>query len=164
MIYNKKGNINIELLFLLLVVFIFVISTFTGRYILNELNDEAQIDTTLHNESKEVFSDMTNRYDGIMDNAFLLFFILIWVGMLIGASQIDTHPIFFVISIIVLIFLLIVAALIGNYYEELEAEDEFLNYGDSLPIIDYVMGHLVLFMLIIGSSIIIVLYGKSKVG
>ncbi len=99
-----------------------------------------------------------------MDNAFLMFFVFVWIGMLVGASQIDTHPIFFVISIILMIFLLIVAAILGNYYEELTTEEEFLNYGDSLPIIHYVMGHLVLFILVIGSSILIALYGKSRFG
>ena len=160
----KKGNIDIEVIYLMLILFIFVIAMFSGNYILGDLNEDIQADPEMGNQTKAMMSQATSDYPAIMDNGFMIIFVLCWIVVLIAADFIDTHPVFLIVTIILMILLIIVAAILGNYYEEFNSEGDFANMGDSFPMAHYVMSHLVLFFFLMSVSVALVLYGKRRLG
>jgi len=76
--------------------------------------------------------------------------------------MIDTHPLFFGISLILFVFVLGSSVYIGNFYEEFVTGDDMLNTYQYFPATHFIMTNIVTVLIVIGASIMIVLYGKTK--
>lgn len=158
----KRGNVVMDgfmiLLLLLIMGFIIVIMNYVG----DDLNADIQSDTDLHNDSKKHMQDKMSSYAEFWDDAFILMFILFWALAVISSFMIDSHPIFFIISIILLIFLLSVAMILGNSYEEFIQDGDFVGYRSDYPMMNYVLTHLLETIIVIGGSILIAMYVKTR--
>lgn len=156
---SKKANaisdsiIIIVSLFVLTLLFVFGYGAYKDSYadIQADLTDGNA--TALH----------ANYYDQIprtLDNSLAFVLVLLWVGAMVLAFFIDTHPVFFILSICLLIGVLIVGGIFSNTYQEIVTDET--TYTTAFPIITYVMDNLVAFILGFAFSIIIALYAKTK--
>jgi len=161
-IRSKKGNAVLDTLGVLVFLIIFVISIYYGKYILSDLNDEIQSDPDMHNTSKQIVSYHEARYGGFFDGIFLLAFILFWALMLVASFNIDAHPIFFIFTFILMIFVFIVAAILGNLYKEFAEEEDMVAVVPFFPIAHYIMSHFLMVAIVVGFSIMGVLFVKKQ--
>jgi hypothetical protein len=69
---------------------------------------------------------------------------------------------FFVVSLILLLFAFGAIMLIGNTFEEFASDSEFVGYETEFPFIYFIMTNLLTIAIVMGSSILIVLYGKNR--
>lgn len=156
----RKGNTTIEVIFFLLVLCVIVLSSFVGNYILGEINTDIQNDDNMINESKTVVSEMNTNYSTIMDNAFILIFVLSWLAILVASYFIDTSPIFFIFGFVLILFVIIVGAIMGNVYADLLTQTEFSGYENLFPKTHFIMNNIVLVLLGVASSVLLLLYAK----
>lgn len=161
---NKKANAIIDGIMVIVVLFAFLIMTFFGQYILNMYNDDVSADVDMSNTSKEIVSEHNTRYTSLFDNFFLVIFIFVWALVLIASFKIDTHPVFFIFTLILLIVVFIIAAELGNTYEELVSDAELSGIAVQYTIANYIMTHLLTVAIVIGFSIVLVLFGKNRMG
>jgi hypothetical protein len=162
--FNKKGNVIADSVLVVFVLFIFTIITVVGYIISNDINADLQQDEDISASAKAELDDLNNRFPSVFDSIFAMAFILFWIVVLIASFLIDSHPIFFILTMILFIGILIGGAMFSNAYEEFEADPEYSSYAQNFPIMSFVNTHLVIFLLAIGASIGIVLFGKNRLG
>jgi hypothetical protein len=162
LIFNRKANAVLDGILVLVVLVVVSIFSVFGYMILSELNTDMQADDLLTNETKEIMSETTSYYPSFMDSVFIFILVLLWGMVLVASFMIDSHPVFFIFSLILIICLLIAAAFLSNGYQEL-MEDEFIvSYAIAFPMTNFVMSHLVQTILAISFSILIVMFAKSN--
>lgn len=160
--FNKKGNAIADSIMIVVVIFVFAVIAFVGLKIFGDLNTEIQADDQLDNQSKQISEDLYDRYPSVMDGTFIFAFALIWILVLVASFIIDAHPIFFIVTLILLIFVIIIGAYIGNIYEELSNDSEIGTFASSFPMTNFVMQHYMLFIIAIALTVSLVLFGKNK--
>lgn len=160
---NKKGNIVAEGATVMVVLFILLIISIVGFNILTDLNNEIQTDNEMSNTSKEFSNDLHSTYPSLLDGIFIFLLVGFWIAAIIFAFLVDTHPIFLVVSIILIIFILAAAAYIGNAYEEIVSDDDFVNSATNFPMANFIMSHLLQTILVMMISIVIALFAKDQI-
>ena len=158
---GKKGNAFLDTLSVVVILFIFGLVTVLGFKLLTDINDNIQ-DSDVANITKDKVANLEDNYPSFMDLAVLTALVLLWITSIIMSFLIDSHPVFLVITLVLLLFVLFFAGVLVNTY------DEIASVGDlpfsSFPITTWIIEHLVLVVLIIGASIGVALYGKNRVG
>jgi hypothetical protein len=82
------------------------------------------------------------------------------VAMIVGAFIIRVHPIFAIASILILIFVIVVAAPISNAFMGIATSDTLSGHAEEYSIASHVMGALPLIAAVIGILVIIALFAK----
>jgi len=162
--FNKKGNVISDILLIVIIFFVFCITVFVGAKLSGDLNTEIQQDNLMNNESKELSNDLATRYPSFMDGLIMFILILLWILVLVASFQIDAHPIFFAVTIILFIFVMIVVVEIGNTFEELTNDADLVEYRDQFPLTVWLFDNIIIVSLIFGASVMLVLYGKLRLG
>lgn len=98
----------------------------------------------------------------LWDYAFLLFTVGLGIATIIGAFLIKTHPIFFFISLISLIFVLIVSPQVSNVAYSFSHTDLMSSTADYYPIMLKIMDNLPLILFGFGLLIMLALYAKIQ--
>lgn len=157
---NNKGQV--EVLFLVVIAFAFLLIVAVSYKFLTELNSDIQTNPDSNAEAKAASLDMTTRYPAIFDGGFMMFFIFVWIAILVSAWFLDTSPIFFIVSVVVFVFTVIVSLALSSSYTDIMADADFAGFASAFPMINYFATNLGLFCLAVGFSVIVVLYGKSR--
>jgi len=163
MIYkNKKASSFLDGLtilgFLILIGFLGIVI----YDVFGDINTDIQNDDSFDNTSKERIDDLYDRFPSWLDGAFAFILVGLWIVTLVFAFLIDSHPVFFIVGIILIIIALMLAGIFTNTYEEWVASEEIAGLELNFPIMNFIMKHLLETILVIVASIIIVLYGKSR--
>ena len=159
---SRKGNAVMDTTTILLVLFVSILAVIVAKVLFNDLNDDVQNDTSLSNSTKQLVASQNTAYSSLMDNGFMIIFVGLWIVMLASAFFSDTHPIFFVITIILMIGVLVIGAVIGNTYEEILEDDDFNSIEDDFPKSHRIMSNLLVVTIIISFTITLALFGKKR--
>lgn len=161
---SKKGNAVLDVLFIIIILFVAVLSWFFSSYMSNELNTDIQTDSDLTNQSKQIMADTNTNVSSIMDDSFIIALVLLWIGALVASFYIDTNAIFFVISLVLLIAVIIGGAYLSNAFSDVTEDADFTTQYDAYPKTIFVMSHLLEFIVAMALTIGIALYGKARSG
>ena len=162
--FNKKGNVITDVLLLIIIFFVFCLTVFIGYQFTDDLNADIQTDSSFNNDTKDLSQNMTDRYPTFFDGLIALILILLWCLVLVASFNIDAHPIFFGVMLILFIFVIVVVVDIGNTFEEITNEADLVDYRDDFPITVWVFDHLLAVVLSFAATVMLVLYGKSRLG
>ena len=162
LIGRKKGNAVIEGLTILVLVTVFAIGGLWGYRIFDDLNSDIQADDGMSAEAKSTSGSLYAKYPSLIDNLFLFMFCMFVVFVLVSAFLIDSHPIFFIISAILLIAIFVAAIFIGNAYNEVATDDELSSYANDMPYMSFVMRHIVEMIIGISFMTAVVLFIKIR--
>lgn len=164
-VFNKRGNAISDILILILVLFVFGYMTLQGNFIIDDMNDEIQNDTEMSSFAKNISSDLTARYPETMDDNFMTIFFLLWIFGVVASFLVDTNPIFYALSIIMLICVFITLIILANVYYEITAEDEDLaDLVTRYDFMTFVMNHFYQTMIVVAFTILVPLFMKMKNG
>ena len=158
---SKRGNAVLDGLLIFVVIFILAVSYITISYIQSELNDDIQADTTMTAQAKQVHQDMTDNTAGWLDKGIVSMLILFWILSLIAASFIDTHPVWMVISILLLLFALAVIVVLGNTFYEIFTED-ITGMSGSYPATFFIFNNILIIGIVMMGSVIMTAYMRYK--
>ena len=156
------NNIILETFFILIIVVVAGIVMMAFYKPATEINEEFQKDTTIDQSAKDTMQVTMNKYPSFFDGLLLTMLILLWIAVLVSAFMIDSHPAFFVVSLLLLIVLMIAGAIIGNGLEEISGDSAMSSA--SFPITTYIFSHFLLVLFIVGMSLMLVIYAKSRSG
>lgn len=160
----KRGNVAIDLAWVVVILFLLAITSVVCYKLFGELNTDIQADEDVSNSTKLVVSELHGRYPSTFDAIFVLAFALFWLMLVYSAFQINSNPAFFAISLILMIFIFIAFMFLGNSYEEFMQDDEFASFTSSFPMTYFIMTHMLETGIMIGMTIMLALYAKTKVG
>jgi len=160
----KKGNSALEVMFVIVFLMLLAITTVMIYPAVQDINADIQSDPELAPEGKSIAADLNTRYPNTMDDLFVIIFALLWVGVLIAAFYIDAHPIFFGAGLMLLVVLLIVGGIMNNVYADVMNDASMIGQAENFPKITFMMENLISLILAISMSILVALYGKTRIG
>jgi len=159
---NKRANAVIDTITLLVVfvTFAFVVvlsySIFTSMH--TDLSPTFGTNTTASN----IMDNNYNRYVSLFDNLAVFVFIGLWIAGLIASFMVDTHPIFFGVTMILLVFVIIFGIYVSNFYQTLTASNALQASAIQFVKTSWLMNHLLAMTIAVAFSISLVLYGKMR--
>lgn len=155
---NKKANLFVEILTIIIVLFVVGITFIVAYESLGELVSDIKADYDNDSKEYEVLDDYENDSPALLDGIVIFIFVGLWIIALVFAYFIDTHPVFFIVSLIFLIFICILTAILGN--ASIEIIDNFST--SNFPMTYWLFEHLLIVILIVATTILIALFAKTK--
>lgn len=159
---GKKGNVILDGILVLIVVFVFGIMAFLGYKVMGDLNSDIQADPDISATAKTELDDLNTRYPTFFDNLFIFLLVLLIGFVVVASFVVDTNPLFFIFAIVLIIVLLFVGGSLSNAYEEISTDSELGDASQVMPKTYFVMTHLIETLVIIAFIVLIALYGKSR--
>jgi len=156
---GKKGQIVIDILIFAVILFTFGIVVILGHKILVEY--QSSVNSTFSSAAQNVMQQGVNTNEN-MDFLFAFIIVGMLIVTIITSFMIRSHPIFFILSLIVLIISIILAAIMSNIFTAITQTPELINDTARFTIIPAVEDKLPLFVLIFAALSIIILYAKSR--
>ena len=159
---NKKGNVVIEGITVIVVAMAFAMMSVFGYFTFDVLNADIQDDPDMAPEAAEVSQNFYNNFPALFDNLFLFVFVLLVIFVVVSVFMLDSHPIMFMISVILLIAVFVVALLLANVYDDVMSEPTMANYANEFTYTGWLMSHLLETMIGVIFMVIIALFIKFK--
>jgi len=159
---GRKANMVADGLTIIIILVVTSIVAIICYLALSEVNAEVQADTTLHNNTKTILANETTSYSRTWDSAMLLLLFGLWAITVIMAFLIDSHPVFFIISAVLMMFVIIVAANVSNAFEEITDDADLSVAAAGFPMTRFVMSKLPYVILGILVSVGLALYAKMR--
>lgn len=161
---NKRAS-GLDYLNVPFLIFTFIIFVVVGWFILVSFRDGLD---KLDGDSINKTLAIGHVNSGIksveyFDYLFIFFFIGLTSSLWISAYYINSNPVFFWVSIILLFVVIIVAAVFNNVYYEISQTDMSSSI-DAFPIMGHVMSNLALYCALIIISTLVILYSKGQRG
>jgi len=161
---SKRGNVLLESFFITIVLVVLAFITVGGYIASEEIQSILENDEDLAAEALAIGTDVNDRYDNTMDGIFAWALGILWIIIIVLSFFVDSHPAFYIISIVLLVGLLIAAGYISNAYEAFEADPNLSTYIGDFPMMNFIMNNLMMVIAVLGVSIALALYAKQKIG
>ena len=164
--HNKKGNLfDLPLIFvLLLIISVFIILTFfVYDKIQIALGTSPSFNTTGSIATNNTQPILSNSRSGFLsfDRLFFYGFIGLALFVLISAFFINSHPIFFIFGLLMLVLIVTLTAVISNSYNALESgSTELQTTANLFPLMQNIMNNLPIWATVIGFLTLIILIMK----
>jgi len=139
---SKKGDVIMDVVFIIIIVVILGLSAFLIFPTLTELKDDIVTNPSATVEVQDTANTFMDRYPVVMDNMIGISIGLLAVFVMISAWFIDSNPIFFVVSLILTIVLLVATFFISNALFDVTSVDDFASSVTNFPITYWVFNHL----------------------
>lgn len=162
MISSKRGQTILDMLMVVIVLFVLGVVAVYGYMIFGELNDEIQADADMHVEAKNAAAGVNTNYPTWIDGAFFLVLILLWGLLIVTSFMIDSHPIFFVLTVMMLLFVFVIGMVLANSFQDIITDDDLSSSAASFPIINWVMGNYLIALIVMGLTAALSLYAKNR--
>lgn len=160
---NKKGNAVIETVTIMVIMFVLAVVCVAGYVILKGVNTQMNLHTTVNSSQYIITNNATARYPTLFDSIFLFIFIAAWINAIIASFLLDTHPIYFALSLLLLVAVMISSVYISNYFETLiNTTPDYLTASTSFPMMMFIMTHLLEMTIAMALSISVALFAKSR--
>lgn len=158
---GKKASIG-DVFYIAVVLLVIAISFVLGWLVFGKINDEIQLQPDFSDRGKNIMSNSAEQFPGMFDGVFLTLLVGLWIATMILAWQIDSHPVFYVLTIIAAIMLVIITSALGNTYYNIMQDPNISSFADDFTIIPFVMNNYVKIMLGMLFSVAVVMYAKSQ--
>ena len=159
---NNRGSSIVDVLFISVVLLALGISVIVLHNIFDEANNQIQDNNRLSADSKQFADDQNTAFPNVMDKFFLIIFIGLGISLFVGAFLLQTHPAFFIFTVIILAFFVVVAAILGNVYEEFIAGGDFSSIESNYLVIPFVFSNFTMIILGLGVLLLVGLFAKSR--
>lgn len=157
-----KGSVTYDSIIFVVIVVIFVIVGVLALTFATQLNNAFKSDNTFDADKQAQLDSAMNRLPTWLDGAVLFIIIGFWIAVVIGSLFIDTHPVFFIVTIVVGILLTLVGASITEFWTDFNNDPDISGTTANLPITNFVFNNFPYYVLVVVFTIGVVLYGKSR--
>jgi len=158
----KRGNAILDGIFIFIIIVVFAIVSIYGSKVFDELNTEIQADADIGSSAKTMSNNLYLKYNPLLDNLIMFAFALFIIFAVISVFLLDTHPIFFVITIMLLVAMFIVSLLMANTFDDIMTDPEISGYANEFNFTTWIMGHLLELSIALGFLVAILTFVKFK--
>jgi len=159
---SKKANVWLDSFFVFLSVIIFGVVSILGFWVFSQINTDIQADAEMDAEAKDSMTIIQNGYPTWFDYGIGFVLLALWILSIILSLQIDSHPVFFIISVIVLMCTLFVVNSTMSAIDDLTGDAEIAPYTTSFPITMFIYQYIETIVALIGFTIAIALFSKQR--
>ena len=154
----KKANAVFETIVILVVILAFAITTIFGYNSFKDLNAELQLDDTISTQGKTQLNNFQTDYPSMFDWVSIFIIVMLTIGGMVSAFMIETNPIFFIVTIVLLISVFVLAAYLNNIFFETMETSDLADF----PITNWVFNNLIKVFVISAFMIGLALFAKSR--
>lgn len=158
---NKKGSIQ-DLMFLIVIVFVFALVTLFAFKFMDSFNNEIQAMPEIPSDAKTSTTTLMGNFSGVIDNSFLFLVIGMGVITLIFAAMVRIHPVFIALFLLFLCFTIFLSAVFSNIYESVADNDQMIGVSSQLTGINLIFSYLPIIIGGFGSILCIIMYISWK--
>lgn len=157
---NRKGNVFFETMLILIGIVFLILLSFSLLLPLQEITDSINNDPSSGAEAKTIITEANENFPPFFDNLVTVALALLWIGALVAAYFIDSHPIFFGIAVLLFIGVLFATIAFINGVDD-TIDSSFANDKVTLPKSTFIIEHFLEILVVMGFTIMIVLYAKT---
>lgn len=158
---NRKANV-MDVIFIVITLIVLGVGFFFIKYVFDDINTDLLADNDLSPQAKATLSQGNANYTSWSDYTVGFVFFGMLISILITSYLIDVHPVFFVISLILFVFVIFVGVEISNGFQEIVGDSELLSLQDDYPITMFITENLVMILIATFVLMSIILYGKTS--
>ena len=159
--YYKKGQ-DINLLFVAVMVLVLAIVIIIGYRLIKQFNYSFQTLQTIPQEAKDITQKLEDNYVARFDILFVFVLVLLWIVMIASAFFIDTHPVFFMVSLILTSVTAFMGGHLANSYAQFKDTPSLSADANQFKIIPYIFQHYIAILMVMGITTAISLFAKIK--
>lgn len=116
---NKRGNIVLDIFLSVMVIFILITGLVFGFYIWIQFNDKLQTLPVDDPDAMTAINNMGNWFL-FLDRLVPFIFIVLWIGAILSSLLVNPeHPMFFIVSLIMIFILTIVSIIFVDFGQRL---------------------------------------------
>lgn len=156
---SKKGVVT-EIAYFVLFLFIAAVVIMITAKVYTSLQDGIQSSSLQSANTDALFQKTDNAYK-TFDSMFLVLVVGLCIGIIISAFFINSHPIFYVITILLWPIVVIISAALSNAYESLMAVSAMQQSTISMTTIPFVLDKLPYISIILSILIMVAMYAKG---
>ena len=157
MLKNKRGSLQ-DIGFMIGVLLAASIMILIGFLVVSRFNAEIQSNDNIPALAKANVAELESFYPGAIDNSFLLLTVGLAIVTIVLAALVRISPIFLVLYILGLVFVIFIAGAVSNIYQTMAANTQVVALANQLTFIGTIMGYLPLIVGVIGSVLAIVMF------
>jgi hypothetical protein len=158
---GKKGNV-LDVFYIVLFVFIFAIITLFAYKVVTEA--QPKIDAKANNDVSLNVSESARTAIASFDWILILIIVGLVVATAIGAYFINTHPVFFVASLLLLCLLLVLIPAFTNAFDKFASHGSMAETAETFTITTSFFDELPTYFFIMSCIVLIALYAKYRGG
>jgi len=153
-----KGTI-LDLVFIMVILGISVVGLIIASEVYSQLDDSGAFGTT--DAAVAAQRGVESTFD-VLNYGMVLILAGLLISTIIGAIMIRTHPIFFIVSIIMLIIVVVASAPVTNAIMGIATSGDLADDAAQYGIATQVVGNMPAIFVVAGFVIIIALYAKPR--
>jgi hypothetical protein len=160
----NKGQVSLDIVTFGVILLIVSISVLLGYIIIKEWKTVTDETFTVQ-EAKDIVAK-SETYFSVWDTGFLFLVGGMGIALFISVFYVKTHPAFFFVSLLSLVFALIFIPQLSNVFYAFENNDGLTDYNltEKFPIMTYIMLNLPFILAVMGIGYLVVLFSKQGVG
>lgn len=165
--HSKKGNMVLDAIVILIALVAFGLISLYATGLMGSVTSEITADSEFGKHAGEAnasaeLTALDARMPHTLDSAFGIVFGLLFIFVIVSAFLLDSHPAFFIISLVLFIGVLIAAGFLNEMYTDIITDEAISGEISQFPITNFVLDHLMIVILVIGVAIGVALYAKSQ--
>tara|TARA_Y100000310_G_scaffold43010_1_gene40165 strand:+ start:6556 stop:7038 length:483 start_codon:yes stop_codon:yes gene_type:complete len=149
---------------LVFVVIMFILGLFIvfGYKLMSMINTEFQLRDDMSSTAKGHISDLDGKYVNLFDGIFFTVLIMLALAIAVGAYFVYLHPVFYVPSIFIVIFVVIITAILANTFSDITTDNDIVDVRNEFTLMTFIMDSYLTYVLFLVFAIVIVTYAKFK--
>lgn len=159
---TSKSNIALDGAIFLMAVFVFVMLSFFAYKVIADLSPDVLSDVSASNESMAAYSEIEDRYPSVFTGLIMFLILGFWVFVIITALMSDVHPVLFMFAFILMVFIVIASAYLGNFYEEFFADSLYSGLTGSFSLVNFIMSNFLRINLAVAATSIVIMFVRNK--
>ncbi len=156
---SKKGQAQ-ELLFYGVMLFILAITILITFKVITDINDEFQKSDVMSDTGKSLIGDFQGRFGVIFDGVYVLAMVILSIVLIATVLAIDTSPIFFVLSVITFLAVIMINAILANVLDDIGSNTNLATFYNQLPMMMFIANHWVAIIVVVGFVTLMAFYTK----
>lgn len=137
---NKRGIIG-EVAVIMGILFICSVLFIVGKVAIDRISDKLAASPEIPAEANTVMSEMSNKFS-ILDDTMIFIVIALTIGLVVTSFLIPSHPVFIVINIIGLFFLVLIAFVLSNTQNIIAENPALINASAEFSNTNLIMNNL----------------------
>lgn len=129
--------------------------------VLDDVNTAFDTNPQFSVDAKDNVSNLNTRFPTIVDSIIILTFVLLTISLVVSAFMIDTHPIFFALSLPSFLVIMMVNAILANAIDDVGNTTALSGIYASLPMTQFIASHWVAMMTITAFISFMVFFSKK---
>ncbi|QLJ52539.1 MAG: hypothetical protein Sv326_0438 [Candidatus Fermentimicrarchaeum limneticum] len=125
--------------------------------VLNQLSAESSVQSTFTSEQLQPITYAQNAI-GLFDYMLVFIMVMYCIAAFITAYYVRTHPVFFVVMLVLQLVVIAVSALISNVWTQIASDPVFLPVTNTLTFTPLILHNLPIIVLVMSSAIAMISY------